>query len=114
MSLDFEQEALHSEKEAPVGTSRRASSIPSRREIARQSRASLRNPRTTDKSNLLASADRSRPHWIKVRSGLPFSTIYVESAVLLPLLTFFAVCTVPAGMNKTSPAFRATGVWPSS
>jgi hypothetical protein len=61
-------------------------------------------------THICAITDRSRPYCANVRSGLPFSTRYVESAVLLPLLTFFAVCTVPAGTNKTSPAFSVTGV----
>jgi hypothetical protein len=62
----------------------------------------------------IAILDRSRPYWANVRSGLPFSTMYVDIAALLPLPTFFAVWTVPAGTNKTSPGFSVTGGWPSS
>ena len=58
--------------------------------------------------------DRSGSYWTSVRSGFPFSTMYVENAALLPLPTFFAVWTVPAGTNKTSPALSVTGGWPSS
>ena len=46
----------------------------------------------------------SCPHLTTVRSGFPFSTIYVASSAPLPLPTFFAVWIAPAGTNKTSPA----------
>jgi hypothetical protein len=53
-------------------------------------------------------------HLLNVTSGLPFSTIYVASSAALTLPTFFAEWTVPAGMNKTSPALRVTGGLPLS
>jgi len=42
-----------------------------------------------------------RAHLTITTSGLPFSTMYVPSSAPLPLPTFFAEWTVPAGMNKT-------------
>src|SRR5499426_76287 len=49
-----------------------------------------------------------------VRSGLPFSTIYVASSAALTLPTFRAAWIVSAGMNKTSPALSVTGGLPST
>ena len=53
-------------------------------------------------------------HLARTTSGLPFSTIYVASSAPLPLPTFFAEGTTPAGINKTSPALSVTGGCPSS
>src|SRR5947207_3074833 len=44
-----------------------------------------------------------------VISGFPFSTTYVASSAPLSLPMFVAVCGVPAGTNKASPAFTLSG-----
>jgi len=112
MSLDFEQEVLHSRgrksKRRSVRAAERVPFRPPAKLPGKRARVYVIPERLT--TQICAITDRSRPYWTNVRSGLPFSTIYVESAVLLPLLTFFAVCTVPAGTNKTSPAFSVSGV----
>jgi hypothetical protein len=72
------------------------------------------------RSGILPSCDlRTRSakpsaHLANVRSGFPFSTIYVASSAPIPLPTFFAEWMVPAGMNNTSPALSVTGGLPSS
>ena len=53
-------------------------------------------------------------HSTTVRSGLPFSTIYVASSAPRPVPTFLAAWIVPAGMNRTSPALSVTGGLPST
>ena len=53
-------------------------------------------------------------HSTSTTSGFPFSTMYVASSEPMPGPTFLAVWIVPAGTNRTSPAFRVTGALPSS
>ena len=53
-------------------------------------------------------------HLTSTTSGFPVATTYVASSAALPLSTFLAAWTVPAGMNKTSPALSVTGGLPST
>src|SRR4051812_38838552 len=69
--------------------------------------------------NVPATADcagdgaQNGAHFASVRSGFPFSTMYVASSAALPLPTFFTAWIVPYGMNSTSPALSVTGGLPS-
>jgi hypothetical protein len=49
-----------------------------------------------------------------VRSGFPFSTIYVASSAPFRLPTFFAAWIAPAGMKRTSPGLSVTDGFPST